>query len=89
MNKIIFIICLFLISILFISCDSKQKNNQNETSSFKNLTVEEVVALWEANPDIIVIDVRTQDEIAETGAIENSINIDFNLFFIIWSGYIR
>lgn len=89
MSKIIFIICLFLISILFISCDSKQKNNQNETSSFKNLTVEEVVALWEANPDIIVIDVRTQDEIAETGAIENSINIDFNLFFIIWSGYIR
>ena len=89
MNKIIFIICLFLISILFISCDSKQKNNQNETSSFKNLTVEEVEALWEANPDIIVIDVRTQDEIAETGAIENSINIDFNLFFIIWSGYIR
>ena len=89
MSKIIFIICLFLISILFISCDSKQKNNQNETSSFKNLTVEEVVALWEANPDIIVIDVRTQDEIAGTGAIENSINIDFNLFFIIWSGYIR
>ena len=89
MSKIIFIICLFLISILFISCDSKQKNNQNETSSFKNLTVEEVVALWEANPDIIVIDVRTQDEIAETGAIENSINIDFNLFFIIGSGYVR
>ena len=89
MNKIIFIICLFLISILFISCDSKQKNNQNETSSFKNLTVEEVVALWEANPDIIVIDIRTQDEIAETGAIENSINIDFNLFFIIGSGYVR
>lgn len=89
MSKIIFIICLFLISILFISCDSKQKNNQNETSSFKNLTVEEVEALWEANPDIIVIDVRTQDEIAGTGAIENSINIDFNLFFIIWSGYIR
>ena len=89
MSKIIFIICLFLISILFISCDSKQKNNQNETSSFKNLTVEEVVALWEANPDIIVIDVRTQDEIAGTGAIENSINIDFNLFFIICSGYIR
>ena len=31
----------------------------------------------EANPDIIVIDVRTPDEIAQTGAIENSINIDF------------
>ena len=31
----------------------------------------------DANPDIIVIDVRTPDEIAQTGAIENSINIDF------------
>ena len=27
--------------------------------------------------DFIVIDVRTPDEIAQTGAIENSINIDF------------
>lgn len=76
MRNITTITCLFLAVLLFISCKSKQENNQNE-ASFKNLTIEEVITLWEANPDIIVIDVRTPDEIAETGAIENSINIDF------------
>ena len=76
MNNIKTIICLFLSILFFTSCESKQESNQNE-ESFKNLTVEEVIILWEANPDIIVIDVRTPDEIAQTGAIENSINIDF------------
>lgn len=76
MKNIKTIICLFLSILFFTSCKSKQESNQNE-ESFKNLTVEEVIILWEANPDIIVIDVRTPDEIAETGAIENSINIDF------------
>lgn len=76
MKNIKTIICLFLSILFFTSCKSKQESNQNE-ESFKNLTVEEVITLWEANPDIIVIDVRTPDEIAQTGAIENSINIDF------------
>lgn len=74
--KNIICLCLFLSILFFTSCKSKQESNQNE-ESFKNLTVEEVIILWEANPDIIVIDVRTPDEIAQTGAIENSINIDF------------
>lgn len=76
MKNIKTIICLFLSILFFTSCKSKQESNQNE-ENFKNLTVEEVIILWEANPDIIVIDVRTPDEIAQTGAIENSINIDF------------
>ena len=76
MKNIKGIICLFLSILFFTSCKSKQESNQNE-ESFKNLTVEEVIILLEANPDIIVIDVRTPDEIAQTGAIENSINIDF------------
>ena len=76
MKNIKTIICLFLSILFFTSCKSKQESNQNE-ESFKNLTVEEVIILWEANPDIIVIDVRTPDERAQTGAIENSINIDF------------
>lgn len=76
MKNIKTIICLFLSILFFTSCKSKQESNQNE-ESFKNLTVEEVIILLDANPDIIVIDVRTPDEIVETGAIENSINIDF------------
>ena len=76
MKNIKTIICLFLSILFFTSCKSKQESNQN-AESFKNLTVEEVIILLDANPDIIVIDVRTPDEIAQTGAIENSINIDF------------
>ena len=76
MKNIKTIICLFLSILFFTGCKSKQESNQNK-ESFKNLTVEEVIILLEANPDIIVIDVRTPDEIAQTGAIENSINIDF------------
>ena len=76
MKNIKTIICLFLSILFFTSCKSKQESNQNE-ESFKNITVEEVIILLDANPDIIVIDVRTPDEIAQTGAIENSINIDF------------
>lgn len=76
MKNIKTIICLFLSILFFTSCKSKQESNQNE-ESFKNLTVEDVIILLDANPDIIVIDVRTPDEIAQTGAIENSINIDF------------
>ena len=76
MKNIKTIICLFLSILFFTSCKSRQESNQNE-ESFKNLTVEEVIILLDANPDIIVIDVRTPDEIAQTGAIENSINIDF------------
>lgn len=76
MKNIKTVICLFLSILFFTSCKSKQESNQNE-ESFKNLTVEEVIILLDANPDIIVIDVRTPDEIAQTGAIENSINIDF------------
>lgn len=76
MKNIKTIIYLFLSILFFTSCKSKQESNQN-AESFKNLTVEEVIILLDANPDIIVIDVRTPDEIAQTGAIENSINIDF------------
>lgn len=76
MKNVKTIICLFLSILFFTSCKSKQESNQNE-ESFKNLTVEDVIILLDANPDIIVIDVRTPDEIAQTGAIENSINIDF------------
>ena len=82
-----FIISFAVLVSLMISCSnssssasSAQTNQQSEASSsasYNNLTVEEVVTLWKSNPDIILIDVRTPDEIKETGSIEGATNIDF------------
>ena len=62
--------------LLLISCSNSSQTSQ-EAVNYNNLTVDEVVTLWQSNPDIIVIDVRTPEEIAEIGAIEGSTNIDF------------
>ncbi|WP_028331075.1 rhodanese-like domain-containing protein [Brachyspira alvinipulli] len=82
MKKNIIISFIVLLSLI-ISCSNSSSSSQQQTetkesaASYKNLTVDEVVTLWKSNPDIILIDVRTPDEIKETGAIEGATNIDF------------
>lgn len=86
MKKTIIIFSAVLLSLI-ISCSNSssassaaQTNQQTETTasaSYNNLTVDEVVTLWKSNPDIVLIDVRTPDEIKETGSIEGATNIDF------------
>ncbi len=84
-----FIISFAVLLSLMISCSnsssssassSAQTNQQTEaasSASYNNLTVDEVVTLWKSNTNIILIDVRTPDEIKETGSIEGATNIDF------------
>ncbi|MEI0604096.1 rhodanese-like domain-containing protein [Brachyspira alvinipulli] len=85
-----FIISFAVLLSLMISCSNSssssssssaaQTNQQEEvtaSASYNNLTVDEVVTLWKSNPNIILIDVRTPDEIKETGSIEGATNIDF------------
>ncbi|WP_157151543.1 rhodanese-like domain-containing protein [Brachyspira sp. SAP_772] len=62
--------------LLLISCSNSSQTSEDAVN-YNNLTVDEVITLWQSNPDIIVIDVRTPEEIAEIGAIEGSTNIDF------------
>ena len=65
-------------ALLLISCsNSSQTSSEEKAASYNNLSVDEVITLWQSNPDIIVIDVRTPEEIAEIGTIEGSTNIDF------------
>ena len=83
MKKNIIISFIVLLSLV-VSCSNSSSSastdtqtNQQASASYKNLTVDEVVTLWKSNPDIILIDVRTPDEIAESGTIEGATNIDF------------
>lgn len=65
-------------ALLLISCsNSSQTSSEEKAASYNNLSVDEIITLWQSNPDIIVIDVRTPKEIAEIGTIEGSTNIDF------------
>lgn len=70
------IITFTLLSVILLMAGC-QKKETSEAVNYKNLTVDEAAALIVSNPDIILIDVRTPDEIKETGTIENSSNIDF------------
>ena len=82
MKKNIIISFVVLLSLI-ISCSnsssssSSSQQQTNTAASYNNLTVDEVITLWKSNTNIILIDVRTPDEIKETGTIENASNIDF------------
>ncbi len=80
MKKIIYLFCLLAIS--FTSCQSQGQSNDNTdataqqaTPAYIDLTVADFKAKM-ANPDIVVIDVRTPEEIAE-GKIEGALEMDF------------
>ena len=77
MKKNLIISFMLLISILIAGCSNAEQKQENTSASYKNLSVDEAVALLQSNPNIMVIDVRTPDEIKETGIIENADNIDF------------
>ena len=82
MKKNIIISFVVLLSLI-ISCSnsssssSSSQQQTNTAASYNNLTVDEVITLWKSNTNIILIDVRTPDEIKETGTIEGATNIDF------------
>ena len=79
MKKNIIISFVVLLSLI-ISCSNSSSSSQQQTNtaaSYNNLTVDEVITLWKSNTNIILIDVRTPDEIKETGTIEGATNIDF------------
>ena len=77
MKKNLIISFMLLISILIAGCSNAEQKQENTSASYKNLSVDEAVALLQSNPNIILIDVRTPDEIKESGIIENADNIDF------------
>ncbi len=69
-SKTLFIF-LFVISILLSGCTSK---NDNSSTDYKKITGKEAKEMMDQNKDIIILDVRTEEEFI-SGHIENAILI--------------
>lgn len=65
------IISLSIFTLLIISLQAYSQTKANA------LDINKTVELLKSNSSITIIDVRTPDEIKETGSIKNSVNIDF------------
>ena len=65
------IISLSIFTLLIMSLQAYSQGKAN------GLELKKVVELLKSDPSITVIDVRTPAEVKETGAIKNSVNIDF------------
>ena len=65
------IISLSIFTLLIISLQAYSQTKANA------LDINKTVELLKSNSSITIIDVRTPDEIKETGNIKNSVNIDF------------
>lgn len=69
-----FLIFLILLIMMIIGCSNSSSNTK---VSYNNLSINEVLELLNTNSNIIIVDVRTSDEIKESGIIPNAINVDF------------
>jgi rhodanese-related sulfurtransferase len=80
MKPVIFITILLATAFLFVACSSKTKVEEEKTSmdtkaeSYENISPKEAKARLEAEEGIILLDVRTPEEYAESH-IPNSILI--------------
>ena len=76
-KNLIITFTLLSVILLIAGCQKNGTSETSETVNYKNLNVDEAAALIVSNPNIVLIDVRTPDEIKETGTIEGATNIDF------------
>lgn len=83
MKRNIFIILALLITTIISNAQTTQTNEivyelDNVKVVNKNgLAVKDFISLWKSDPNIVLIDVRTPEEIKQTGTIKGAINIDY------------
>ena len=81
-RNLFIIIALLLTTILCNAQTTKTNEAVYELDSVKvvnknGLALNDFISSWKADPNIILVDVRTPQEIKETGTIKNSVNIDY------------
>lgn len=65
-----------LSALFFMGC-TMESNTQSTESFVQNVSVDEAKQLLQSNSDIIVLDVRTKEEVKESHMVEADAYIDF------------
>ena len=81
-RNLFIIIALLLTTILCNAQTTKTNEAVYELDSVKvvnknGLALNDFISSWKADPNIILVDVRTPQEIKETGTIKGAMNIDY------------
>ena len=81
-RNLFIIIALLLTTILCNAQTAKTNEAVYELDSVKvvnknGLAINDFISSWKADPNIILVDVRTPQEIKETGTIKGAMNIDY------------
>ncbi|EKV57057.1 rhodanese-like domain-containing protein [Brachyspira hampsonii 30446] len=83
MKRNLFIIIALLLTAVVCNAQTAQTNEVSyELDNVKvvnknGLAINDFISLWKSDPNIILVDVRTPQEIKETGTIKNAVNIDY------------
>ena len=83
MKRNLFIIIALLLTTIVCNAQTAKTNEavyelDNVKVVNKNgLALNDFISSWKADPNIILVDVRTPQEIKETGTIKGAMNIDY------------
>ena len=83
MKRNLFIIIALLLTTILCNAQTANTNEAvYELDSVKvvnknGLALNDFISSWKADPNIILVDVRTPQEIKETGTIKGAMNIDY------------
>ena len=83
MKRNIFIILALLITTIVSNAQTAKTNEivyelDNVKVVNKNgLVLNDFISLWQSDPNIVLVDVRTPEEIKETRTVKGAINIDY------------
>ena len=83
MKRNLFIIIALLLTTIVCNAQTAKTNEAvYELDSVKvvnknGLALNDFISSWKADPNIILVDVRTPQEIKETGTIKGAMNIDY------------
>ena len=74
-NRMIILLILFISSVAYTGCANKNDQNTTENTR-RDITVAELKEQMQNNPDLVILDVRTKEELTgELPKIESAINI--------------